>query len=146
MRWSLFEGFRTGIPAYFPEIAVGGSVRTITGTDQFQLTVVGVDAELSKPIPIAGTVVLTPWLGYQFMRIFGDSGLIDFTPNTDAVNYCGYTGTNTPPTPDPRKGKIYDGQPICKGGTAPTSTTPSSSTPSASTATASSAGSRSACR
>src|SRR5262249_6880795 len=35
IRWSLFEGFRTGIPAIFPELAVGGGVRTITGTEQF---------------------------------------------------------------------------------------------------------------
>ena len=116
VRWSLFEGFRTGVPAYFPELAVGGGVRTITGTDQFQLTVASADGELSKPIPIAGTVVLTPWIGYQFMRIFGDSGLIDLTPNTDASNYCGFSGANTPANPDPTKGKVYDGQPVCKGG------------------------------
>jgi hypothetical protein len=114
VRWSLFEGFRRGIPAIFPELAVGGSVRTIAGTDQFQLTVVGVDGQLSKPIPIAGTTVLTPWIGYQFLRIFGDSGLIDMTPNTDAVSYCGYQGTNTRATPDPSK-TAYDGQPVCSG-------------------------------
>jgi hypothetical protein len=116
IRWSLFEGFRTGVPAFFPELAVGGGVRTITGTDQFQLTVASADGELSKPIPIAGTVVLTPWIGYQFMRIFGDSGLIDLTPNTDASNYCGLTGPNTPANPDPSKPGVYDGQPVCKGG------------------------------
>jgi hypothetical protein len=116
VRWSLFEGFRTGIPAIFPELAVGGSVRTITGTDQLQLTVVGADAQISKPIPILGTVVLTPWVGYQYLRIFGDSGLIDFTPNTDAVNLCGYSGTNTPATPDPTK-TYQDGQAICNKGT-----------------------------
>jgi hypothetical protein len=116
VRWSLFEGFRTGVPAYFPELAVGGGVRTITGSDQFQLTVASADGELSKPIPIAGTVVLTPWIGYQFMRIFGDSGLIDLTPNTDASNYCGYGGSNTPANPDPTKPGVYDGQPVCKGG------------------------------
>ncbi|APR79391.1 Hypothetical protein A7982_04738 [Minicystis rosea] len=112
VRWSLFEGFRTGIPAIFPELSVGGSVRTITGTDQFQLTVVGVDGQLSKPIPIAGTTVLTPWIGYQFLRIFGDSGLIDLTPNTDAVNTCGFSGTNTPANKDPSK-TYADGQPVC---------------------------------
>jgi hypothetical protein len=115
VRWSLFEGFRTGIPAIFPELAVGGSVRTITGTDQFQLTVASADGQISKPIPIAGSVILTPWVGYQFMRIFGDSGLIDLTPNTDAVNHCGYAGSNSPATPDPTK-TIQDGQPVCKGG------------------------------
>ncbi len=117
VRWSLFEGFRTGIPAIFPELAVGGGVRTITGTDQFQLTVASADGQISKPIPIAGTVVLTPWVGYQFLRIFGDSGLIDTTPNTDASNYCGFTGPNTPANPDPSKPGVYDGQPVCKGGT-----------------------------
>lgn len=119
VRWSLFEGFRTGIPAIFPELAVGGSVRTITGTDQLQLTVVGVDGQLSKPIPIAGVMVLTPWIGYQFLRIFGDSGLIDMTPNTDAVTYCGYKGNNTPATPDPKKNPDKpDGQPVCRGSSA----------------------------
>ncbi|MFT3770090.1 MAG: hypothetical protein QM820_32070 [Minicystis sp.] len=116
VRWSLFEGFRTGIPAIFPELSVGGSVRTITGTDQLQLTVVGVDGQISKPIPIAGTAVLTPWIGYQFLRIFGDSGLIDLTPNTDAVGYCGYAGTNTPANRDPTK-PYADGQPVCNKGT-----------------------------
>jgi hypothetical protein len=117
VRVSLLEGFRTGIPAILPDIAVGGSVRTITGTEEFQLTVAGFDAQVSKGFPISGTVVLTPYVGYQWIRIFGDSGLIDLTPNTDAVNFCGYQGPNTPVTPDPNK-KVYDGQPVCGNGSA----------------------------
>jgi hypothetical protein len=119
VRMSLLEGFRTGIPAIFPEIAAGGSVRTITGTDQIQLTVVAVDGEISKPIPIAGSVVLTPYVAYQWMRIFGDSGLIDLTPNTDAVNLCHFQGTKTPAygyDANSSKGPA-DGQPICTRGT-----------------------------
>jgi hypothetical protein len=121
VRLSLLEGFRTGIPAIFPEISAGGSVRTITGTEELQLTVAGVDGQISKPIPIAGTMVLTPYVGYQWIRIFGDSGLIDLTPNTDAVNYCGYRGPNNPATPDPLKNNeggdpFFDGQPVCNGG------------------------------
>jgi hypothetical protein len=116
VRWSIFEGFRTGIPAIFPEVAVGGAVRTITGTPEMQLTVAGFDAQISKPLPIAGTVVLTPYAGYQWIRIFGDSGLVDLTPNTDAVNLCGYSGNNTPATPDPAKNGAYDGQPVCARG------------------------------
>jgi hypothetical protein len=112
VRWSLFEGFRTGIPAVFPELAIGGSVRTITGTDQMQVTVASGDAQLSKPIPIAGVAVLTPYVGYQPIFIFGDSGTIDFTPNTDPQAQCGYVGSNTPVTPDPNKG-YFDGQPVC---------------------------------
>lgn len=116
LRWSIFEGFRTGIPAFFPEVAVAGGVRTLMGTDQLQLTVASADGQISKPIPIAGTTVFTPYVGYQFLRIFGDSGLIDLTPNTDAINYCGYTGSNTPATPDAGK-TTRDGQPVCAHGT-----------------------------
>jgi hypothetical protein len=104
---------------------VGGAVRTITGTDQFQLTVVSADGVISKPFAIAGSVVLTPWVGYQFLRIFGDSNLVDLTPNTDASNYCGLQGTKTPYNTSPKsaggtglaQGQLPDGQPICSGGT-----------------------------
>lgn len=113
VRVSILEGFRTGIPAIFPEISVGGSVRTVAGTPEMQLTVVGVDGQLSKPIPIAGTLIITPYIGYQWLRIFGDSGLIDFTPNTDPVIACGFTGTNTPAKPS---GPYQDGTPVCSHG------------------------------
>jgi hypothetical protein len=95
-RWSLLEGFRRGVLGYFPDLAVGGGVRTITGTAQFQLTVASFDGILSKPIPIADTSVLTPYAGYQFLRIFGDSGPIDLTPRTDALGYCNYQGQKVP--------------------------------------------------
>lgn len=118
IRLALLEGFRTGWPAIFPDFAVGGSVTTVTGNPEFQMTVAAADAQLSKPIPIGGSVVLTPYLGYSFVRIFGDSGLIDLTPNTDALNYCGYKGGNSPATPDPSPNKPYhDGQPVCSTGT-----------------------------
>ncbi|WP_437280718.1 hypothetical protein WME90_09200 [Sorangium sp. So ce375] len=118
VRWALFEGFRRGLPAILPELAVGGSVRTVTGTEEFQLTVAGVDAEISKPLPIGGTVVLTPYAGYQWLRIFGDSGLIDLTPNTDAVNFCNFRGVNSPANPvQGQNGELpHDGQPVCAGG------------------------------
>jgi hypothetical protein len=115
LRMSILEGFRTGIPAIFPEISVGGSVRTVAGTSEMQLTVAGFDAQLSKPIPIGGTAILTPYAGYQWIRIFGDSGLIDFTPNTDPVSACGFTGTNTPAAKNPN-GPYADGSPICSHG------------------------------
>jgi hypothetical protein len=112
VRMSILEGFRTGIPAIFPEISVGGSVRTVAGTPEMQLTVAGFDAQLSKPIPIGGSLIITPYGGYQWIRIFGDSGLVDFTPNTDPVSACGFSGTNTPASPDPRT-PYRDGTPVC---------------------------------
>ena len=118
LRMSLLEGFRTGVPAIFPDVAVGAGVRTITGTDQLQLTTVGLDVQISKPLPIAGQMVLSPWIGYQYLWIFGDSGLIDTTPATDAVGYCQSKGPNVPGNADPSK-SVYDGQPVCAKNASP---------------------------
>jgi hypothetical protein len=113
LRIALFEGFRDGIPGFFPDLAVTGSVRTITGTPQVQLTVAGVSGILSKPITIAETGVLTPWAGYQHLFIFGDSGVIDFTPGESAVQACGLVGPNIPGTEGHEGG---DGSPVCSPG------------------------------
>jgi len=124
VRLSLLEGFRTGIPGVLPDIAVGSGVRTITGTQQFQLTVMGLDGVISKPFAIADSSVLTPWVGYQYLFIWGDSGLIDLTPGTDAIQSCNYSGPAVPGNPDPTKTTqpdgsgthVYDGSPVCRGG------------------------------
>lgn len=113
VRIALFEGFRESIPGFIPDLGVGGGVRTITGTSELKLTVASLDTQISKPIPIAGTVTIHPHIGYQLLWIFGDSGLIDLTPNTDEVSGCGYSGENNPATPDPSKPGVYDGQPVC---------------------------------
>lgn len=127
IRLSLLEGFRTGVGGILPDVAVGGGVRTITGTPQFQLTVAGLDAQISKPLPIRDSQVLTPYVGYQYLWIFGDSGLIDLTPGTDALRYCDYAGQNVPGNRDPEAPAPQDrepndtrpeqdnGQPICRG-------------------------------
>lgn len=122
VRISLLEGFRKGVGGVLPDIAAGAGVRTITGTPQFQLTVMGLDGQISKPFPVADSQVITPWVGYQYLFIYGDSGLIDLTPGTDAVSYCGYAGNAVPPNSkevtnsngDPAD--VYDGSPVCVGG------------------------------
>ncbi|MCC6217136.1 MAG: hypothetical protein IT376_19915 [Polyangiaceae bacterium] len=114
-RLSLLEGFRSGLPGILPDVAVGAGVRTITGTPQFQLTTVGLDTQVSKPLPIADSSILTPWVGYQYLWIFGDSGLVDLTPGTDPLGYCNYAGQNVPGNADPEK-TLFDGQPVCQGG------------------------------
>jgi hypothetical protein len=115
VRLSLLEGFRTGVGGILPDVAVGGGVRTITGTPQFQLTVASLDAQISKPLPIQDSQVLTPYIGYQYLWIFGDSGLIDLTPGTDALRYCNYAGQAVPGVnTDPSQPDT--GQPVCKGG------------------------------
>jgi len=117
VRMSLLEGFRTGVGGILPDVAVGGGVRTITGTPQFQLTVAALDAQISKPLPIQDSSVITPYLGYQYVWMFGDSGLVDLTPGTDALRYCNYAGQNVPGNTDPDSSRPPDnGQPVCKGG------------------------------
>ena len=123
VRMSLLEGFRTGIGGVLPDVAVGAGVRTITGTSELQLTTMGLDGQISKPFTIASQSVLTPWLGYQYLFIWGDSGLIDLTPATDAIQACNYSGSAVPGNPDPGKvtssgQNIYDGGPVCRGGQA----------------------------
>jgi len=120
VRWSLLEGFRRGALGYLPDLAIGGGVRTITGTPQFQLTVASGDAIMSKPIAIADASVITPYVGYQFLRIFGDSGSVDLTPRTDALGYCNYQGQRVPggfggDDVDHTKGP-YNGQTVCGDG------------------------------
>jgi hypothetical protein len=116
VRLSLLEGFRQGIGGYFPDVSAGAGIRTITGTDQLQLTTVALDARVSKPFPIASSSVLSPYVGFQYLWIFGRSGLIDLTPATDPLGYCGFQGPNIP-GPDRstsgNPGTGFDGQPVC---------------------------------
>jgi hypothetical protein len=95
LRWSVLEGFRTRVLGAIPDLSVGAGVRTLTGTSKFNLTTVGVDVQLSKPIPIAEQMSVTPWVGYQRLFIFGDASVLDATPNVDALNQCGYSGTDS---------------------------------------------------
>jgi hypothetical protein len=38
---------------------------------------------------------LTPRVGYQRLWVFGNSTLVDLTPNTDALAACGFQGTDS---------------------------------------------------
>jgi hypothetical protein len=103
IRWALMEGFRTGPLGVLPDVSIGGGVRTLVGTSKFHLTTVGIDAQFSKPVPLADAATLTPYLGYQRLIIFGDSVIVDTTPNVDPLTQCGYQGPNP-----------QDGTPQCK--------------------------------
>lgn len=115
IRVSLLEGFRKSIGGFFPDVAAGGGIRTITGVSQMQLTTVTAEARASKPFPFAGSQAITPYIGYQYLWIFGRSGLIDLTPGTDPLKYCGFQGTNIPSTTNNAPADQLDGQPICTG-------------------------------
>ena len=58
VRIAIFEGFRESVPGFIPDMGIGGGVRTISGTPEFKLTVVSLDAEMFKLIHIAGMVIL----------------------------------------------------------------------------------------
>lgn len=116
LRIAILEGFRDGFAGYLPDLAVAGSVRTITGTSQVQITVPSVQGVISKPITIADSGQLTPWFGYQYLWMFGDSGILDFTPATDPQQYCNYSGQNQPGGPTNPIIPERDGSPVCAGG------------------------------
>jgi hypothetical protein len=101
VRWALLEGYRTGVLGYFPDIAIGSGVRTLLGASTFYLTTVGIDGQISKPLTLGDSAVLTPFLGAQRVIIFADSAAVDLTPGVDALQQCGW------------KGNDIHGAPIC---------------------------------
>ena len=115
-RWAILEGFRGGALGYVPDVSLGGGVRTTTGSAQMQLTVAAADLKLSKPIPLRDEVVVTPWAGLQYLWIFGESGIVDMTPATDAASECNQQGVSLPGDPAAVPGEPRDGAPICAGG------------------------------
>lgn len=103
LHWALLEGYRTGVLAYLPDVAIGGGVRTLGGSPKFFLTTVGIDGQVSKPFTLSDSAVLTPFVGVQRLIIFADSTVVDLTPNVDPLQQCGYSGQ------DPQTGT-----PICR--------------------------------
>ncbi|MFO0679621.1 MAG: hypothetical protein U0169_24045 [Polyangiaceae bacterium] len=92
VQWSVLEGFRSGALGYLPDVSVGTGVRTLVGSSKMYLTTIGIDARISKPFAIADSAELTPFAGYQRLMIFGNSTIMDFTPNVDPLQQCGYNG------------------------------------------------------
>jgi hypothetical protein len=94
VRWALLEGYRTGVLGYFPDVAIGSGVRTLLGASTFYLTTVGIDGQISKPVTLGDSAVLTPFLGAQRVIIFADSAAVDLTPGVDALQQCGWKGND----------------------------------------------------
>jgi hypothetical protein len=110
VHWAVLEGYRTGVLGYLPDISVGGGVRTLSGQQEYYLTTVGIDGELSKPIALADSAVLTPYIGVQRLIIYANSSIVNLVPSVDPLKDCGYQGTNT--TTGPVNG-VAPGQPFC---------------------------------
>jgi hypothetical protein len=122
LRWAVLEGYRTGPFGYLPDVSIGAGVRTVGGSPKFFLTTVGLDAQISKPITLDDSAVLTPYLGLQRVIIFADSSVVDLTPNNDPLSKCGYEGPNVPGNTGIGPGSLgagqlpNDGTPVCKSG------------------------------
>lgn len=76
VRWTLLEGYREGWQGYFPDIAFRASVNRLMGEDELDMTVIGSDVSLSRPWAISGMMTITPYVGYQWLRIIADNSLV----------------------------------------------------------------------
>lgn len=128
LRLALLEGRRTGALRYLPDTSLGVALREATGLPDLALGTLAVDARISQPLISASGFIVTPWLGYQWLRIEGNAAAVDATPERDALAECGYSGSNQPGTLDasattaaaaPRAlsgapASVYDGAPVCR--------------------------------
>jgi hypothetical protein len=77
----LHEGYH-GWP--IPSLAVRGAVSHLLGTSEVNLTVMSLDATLSKSFGIGGVVTLDPYIGAAALLSFVRGEVIDTTPGVDA--------------------------------------------------------------
>jgi hypothetical protein len=87
IKFALHEGFHhhdDWLGVIMPSIAVRGAVSHLFGSTQVDMTVISVDASLSKSFGIAGVLKLDPYLGANVLLNIVRSGVIDTTPNVDA--------------------------------------------------------------
>jgi hypothetical protein len=80
---ALHEGFHDWA---LPSLAVRGAVSHLLGASEVDLTVLSLDASVSKSFGIAGTVTLDPYLGAGALLSFVRGQVIDTSPNHDAFN------------------------------------------------------------
>lgn len=125
LRVALLEGMRHGLWRYLPDTSIGASLRQATGLGELALRTWALDARFSRPFASPAGFVVTPWLGYQWVRIDADSEQVDLTPAVGAVESCGYAGSNVPGSPgaletagaSPSSGAppgTLDGAPLCR--------------------------------
>lgn len=115
VRWSLLEGLRErNASVYFPSLSVRGSVQTLLGDSEFNVTVPAVDVSLGERIVIGDAVELSPYVGGQVAWVFADTELVDLTPDRDAFGECDPT-TAAPGDPGGPMGPNWGDAPYCRG-------------------------------
>jgi hypothetical protein len=116
LRVALLEGMRHGAWRYLPDTSLGLALRRATGLAELDLGAAALDARVSEPFAGSGFII-TPWLGYQLLRIDADASWLDLTPGRDALAECGYVGANLPGNPAGSEGSgAFDGAPVCSEG------------------------------
>lgn len=73
IRWSPFEGFRSGWMGYLPDISFRFSGTYLMGSNELALGLMGGDVSISYPFTISGQWTLTPYFGYQFFFVGADN-------------------------------------------------------------------------
>jgi hypothetical protein len=79
LKWSLFEGFRTGL-GQLPDVAFQAAISRSVGSSQATLHVYAFDLTFSKPFVVEQTWSVSPFLGFQLLHADIDSGVVDLTP------------------------------------------------------------------
>jgi hypothetical protein len=126
LRVALLEGMRHGLWRYLPDTSLGASLRQATGLGELSLGTFALDARFSHPLASPAGFIVTPWLGYQWVRIDADSQQVDLTPGVGALESCGYAGSNVPGSPEAPEAEgaapvsgaptgTLDGSPLCRG-------------------------------
>lgn len=125
LRFALLEGMHDGLWRYLPDTSLGVAWRAATGLDDLELSTLALDARFSHPFASPSGFSVTPWLGYQWVRIDAGSELVDLTPGVDAIEACDYAGNSVPGSPGsleaegslPASGApagTLDGSPLCR--------------------------------
>lgn len=91
LKWSVFEGFRTGL-GQAPDVSVEGTVLRGVGSSQATVQLYVLDLTLSKPFVLAPNWTVSPFVGLQTLFVDVSSGVVDLTPGGPA----GSSGTPEP--------------------------------------------------
>jgi hypothetical protein len=92
-----------------PAAALRFSAARMFGTSHVDLTVLSLDASISKSFGVAGTMNFTPYLGYNVLWIIADSQVIDATPGRDSLQ-CSLPGADCANTGADFNAPIPNGQ------------------------------------
>ena len=78
VRWTFHEGYHLA-----PDVALRGSVNHLVGNRDLSLTVIGLDAVISRSFGVGGIVNIAPYLSWSLLMFQSASRVVDPTPTID---------------------------------------------------------------